>query len=394
MSSFIRERREDGVSEKSKSSQSSDLPTKAEHAPTEAIDAITEAQDDPPDGGYAWVVCGALSGINCFTWGVAASYGVYISHYLATDYFPGASSFDFALIGGLEFGVAMVISPICTILTRELGRFNVMMVGVCLFAGGFIAASFAHQTWQLYLSQGVCVGLGLGSIFIPSIQVLPQWFLKRRSLAGGIASAGSGFGGLAFSLGTNAMIEQISLAWALRLTGILCFFGNVVCALLIKDRNAIVKPPQLGFATHLLRRYDCLLLLCWAFINLIGYMTLLYSLSNYGVQVAGLTQSQASLLTAILNLGTGFGRPAIGLISDRYGRIQVASIATLANAVGVFAIWIPATNYGVLIFYALVAGAVVGVYWMVSWLICKIPGQLADCGPDDRPTMRRSCRPS
>lgn len=28
--------------------------------------------DDPPDGGYGWVVCGAVSLINGFTWGVAA----------------------------------------------------------------------------------------------------------------------------------------------------------------------------------------------------------------------------------------------------------------------------------------------------------------------------------
>lgn len=28
--------------------------------------------DDPPEGGYGWVVCGAVSLINAFTWGVAA----------------------------------------------------------------------------------------------------------------------------------------------------------------------------------------------------------------------------------------------------------------------------------------------------------------------------------
>jgi len=30
------------------------------------------APDDPPEGGYGWVVCGAVSLINGFTWGVAA----------------------------------------------------------------------------------------------------------------------------------------------------------------------------------------------------------------------------------------------------------------------------------------------------------------------------------
>ena len=131
------------------------------------------------------------------------SYGVYLSHYLASDYFPGASPLDFAFIGGLQFGIALFISPLCTISTRELGRVPVMVTGCILVAAGFIAASFASRIWQLYLTQGLMIGLGMGAIFIPSVQVLPQWFLKRRSLAGGIASAGSGFGGLAFSLGTK-----------------------------------------------------------------------------------------------------------------------------------------------------------------------------------------------
>ena len=69
---------------------------------------------------------------------------------------------DYAFIGGIEFGAAMLISPACTVLTREIGRTAVMTAGVVFIAGGFIAASFAKQIWQLYLSQGLCVGLGIG----------------------------------------------------------------------------------------------------------------------------------------------------------------------------------------------------------------------------------------
>jgi MFS family permease len=298
------------------------------------------------------------------------SYGVYLSFYLASDYFPGARPVDYALIGGLQFGVSLLISPICTIAVREVGRKPVMLSGCVMFLGGFIAASFAKRILQLYLSQGVLIGLGVGTLFIPSVQVLPQWFLRRRSLAGGIASCGSGFGGLAFSLGTAAMIQHISLAWALRITGLIGFAGNLVGALLVRDRNHIIKPPQLGFATHLLRRYDCVLLLAWAFVNLLGYMVILYSLSSYAVQVVKLTQSQAGILTAVLNLGTGVGRPCIGVLSDRLGRIEVAACLTLSCSITLFAIWVPANSFGVLIFYALVAGAILGTYWMTVGPLC------------------------
>ncbi|KAI7473584.1 MFS monocarboxylate transporter-like protein [Hortaea werneckii] len=342
-----------------------------ENYPQPVAPATTRDLDDaPPDGGYGWVCCGAIGLLNAFTWGLAASYGVYLSHYLADDYFPGATPLDYALIGGLEFGAALFISPACTVLTRDLGRNAVMFAGCTMLSGGFIAASFATQIWHLYLSQGVLIGMGIGAIFIPSVQVLPQWFLKRRSLAGGLASAGSGFGGLAFSLGTNAMIEQISLAWSLRITGIIGFVANFIGMVLVKDRNHVVKPPQLGFATHLLRRYDCLLLLSWAFVNLLGYMVILYSLSSYAVQVVGLTQAQAGVITAVLNLGTGIGRPLIGLASDRFGRIEVAATLTLTCGLLLVAIWIPANNYGVLIFYAIPSGAMLGVFWMTIGPLC------------------------
>lgn len=316
------------------------------HACLQASNA--EPVEPPPDGGYGWICCFAVGMINAFTWGVAASYGVYLSHYLATDYFPGASSLDYAFVGGLQFGGAMLVSPLCTILTRELGRKAVMLTGSLMMAAGYIAASFTNKVWQLYLSQGALVGMGMGALFIPSVQVLPQWFLKRRSLAGGLASSGSGFGGLAFSLGTNAMIEQISLAWALRITGLITFVANVIGALMIRDRNAIVKPPQLGFATHLLRQYECLLLMSWAFVNLLGYMVILYSVSSYATQVVGLSQYEASILTAILNLGTAIGRPCVGFASDTFGRVQTTAVLTLICGLSVFAIWVPASKYKIM----------------------------------------------
>ncbi|KAF2724223.1 MFS transporter, MCP family, solute carrier family 16, member 6 [Polychaeton citri CBS 116435] len=326
--------------------------------------------EPPPDGGYGWICCLAVGIINAFTWGVAASYGVYLSHYLATDYFPGANSLDYAFVGGLQFGGAMLVSPLCTILTRELGRRVVMLTGSLLMAVAYIAASFTGEIWQLYLSQGLLVGIGMGALFVPSVQVLPQWFLKRRSLAGGLASSGSGFGGLAFSLGTNAMIEQLSLAWALRITGLITLVANVIGALLIRDRNAIVKPPQLGFATHLLKQYECFLLMSWAFINLLGYMVILYSISSYATQVVGLSQSEASILTAVLNLGTAMGRPCIGFASDIFGRIQTAAVLTLTCGLSVFAIWVPANSFDVLIFFSLLSGAILGVFWMTIGPLC------------------------
>jgi hypothetical protein len=105
--------------------------------------------------------------------------------------------------------------------------------------------------------------------------------MRRRSLASGIGAAGSGIGDLTFSLATGAMIENIGLEWSLHVIGILTRIANTLAAPFIRGRNAIMRPPQLAFGTKLLRRFDVLVLLSWAFISMLGYITLFFSLSDY-----------------------------------------------------------------------------------------------------------------
>jgi MFS family permease len=273
---------------------------------------------------------------------------------------------DFAFIGGLNFAVAMLASPIVTVLARQYGIHLPMSMGIAFQTGGFIAASFSTQIWHLYLSQGILVGLGVGFIWIPSIAILSQWFQGRRSLAYGIAAAGSGIGGLVFSLAVRAAISHISLVWALRIAGVISGVMNILATIAIRSRNHIVLPEQHPFDRTLLRRYDVLLVLAWSFISMLGYITLLYSMSDFARSI-GLDESQAATVTALLNLGTALGRPFIGILSDRFGRIEAAGGMTFVCGLSVFAIWLPATSYGVTIFYVIANGAVLGVFWPVSY---------------------------
>lgn len=176
--------------------------------PIEAEAVAVNPDDEVPEGGYGWVNVAAVSTINCFVWGVAASFGVYLAYYLANDHFPGATPLDYALIGGLNFAIGMALAPLVTIVVRRLGTRPTMMIGVTVHALGFVSASFVSSIGGLYATQGVLIGIGISFMFIPSVAVLPQWFKKRRTLAQGISSGGSGIGGLAFSLGTNAMIRK------------------------------------------------------------------------------------------------------------------------------------------------------------------------------------------
>lgn len=144
----------------------------------------------------------------------------------------------------------------------------------------------------------------MGFLFVASVGIVPQWFSKHRSFANSIAAAGSGIGGLVYSLATNAMIKSIGLGWAFRILAIVSCAVNVICTILVRDRNKAVGSVQLAFDVRLFKRAEFLLLLGWGFFSMLGYIVLLFSLPNYARSV-GLSAQQGSVVGALLNLGQG-----------------------------------------------------------------------------------------
>lgn len=269
----------------------------------------------------------------------------------------------------------MLAAPAVTALVRRYEIHLPMSLGILMFGIAYVSASFSWRIWQLYLSQGVLVGLGVGFLYIPSIAILSQWFSTKRSLANGISAAGSGIGGLIFSLSTGATIEHLGLAWSLRLVGIMAVTANTLATIFIRSRNRVVQPASIPFDVVLLRRYEVFLLLTWAFISMLGYIALLFSLSDYAISI-GLSRDQAFQITAYLNLGTAVGRPVIGTISDRYGRIEIAGLLTLVCGLCCFVLWLPFQSFAVTVVFAIVSGAILGVFWVVSGIV--LVGDLPD----------------
>lgn len=316
----------------------------------------------PPDGGYGWVVTVCSAVVNGHTWGLNSSYGVFLAWYLAHNTFPGATALEYAFVGSLSVSSAMIISPVATTTTRLFGTKTTMFIGVCLETASLIGASFATQISHLFLSQGVCFGLGMGFLFIGSVPLVPQWFTTRRSLASGIATCGSGLGGLVYSLAAGAMLRSIGLAWAFRVLGIIVLVVNTICTVLMRDRNAIIGSSLAVFDVDIFKRPEYLLLGAWGWCSMLGYIVLIFSLSNY-TNAIGLSSSQAALVSALFNLGQAVGRPPIGYFSDSIGRINMAAVTSFCCGLFALVIWTFAKTYGVLVFYAIIGGTLAGTFW-------------------------------
>lgn len=313
---------------------------------------------DIPDGGYGWVVVFAVFLINANTWGANAGFAIYLSYYLNNNTFEGGDKYDYALIGGMTFGVGLVFSPLVNYIQGKIGTRPTIVLGNCFQFAALMMASFAKSLWQLYLTQGMLQAFGLAFITLPGLSILPQWFKAKRNLASAIGSAGSGVGGVLYNLGMQRVLESKSVFWALRVQSILCFGMLWVSIALMRTR----LKKQVEFRLY---DMDCLrsagfwILVIYLVTCMFGYVIVLYDMANVATSM-GYSAYQGSIASAMVLVGSFFGRPAIGVISDRVGAVTTTSIAYLLSALFVFAMWIPASNFATLIAFCIIMGSIMG----------------------------------
>ncbi|KAK5996248.1 MFS-type transporter, partial [Cladobotryum mycophilum] len=130
----------------------------------------------PPDGGrQAWIQVLGSFFIWMNTLGLLASFGVFEAFYLLVE-LRGTPPSNIAWIGSTQIAV-FLISGILSGYLYDLGYLTyLLMSGTILMTIGMAMASISHKLWQFILSQGICTGLGLGLVFVPTIGVTTQWF--------------------------------------------------------------------------------------------------------------------------------------------------------------------------------------------------------------------------
>ncbi|AOW06408.1 major facilitator superfamily domain-containing protein [Yarrowia lipolytica] len=319
-------------------------------------------QVEPPDGGYGWVCVACTMGVCGTGWGLNSAYGIFLAHYLSYDVFPGATPLDYAYIGGIGIGAGLLAAPVANLAIRNLGLKPSLLIGTFLQLAGCIVASFATHIWHLYVSQGLLMGLAIIFLFAPAVTVPPQWFKKKRSLANGLTVAGSGIGGVLIMLAAQEWINKWGLAWCFRATAIMTFVINMTAVILIREISK-VKPTFAVWDFKFLKQVETNAYFLWVFFSLAGYVVMLYSMSP-AAKAAGLTDNQATNISALLSAFMAFGRPFIGHFSDRYGRVNIVILSAVLVIVLEYALWLPANSYGMYIAYSILNGFVLGTVWV------------------------------
>lgn len=173
--------------------------------------------------------------------GYINSFGVFQTYYTATLGLPPATV---SWIGSIQVFLLFFIGTF-TGRATDAGYFRpLLLLGSLFQLLGLVATSFSTTYWQLFLAQGVCMGLGNGCLFCPVVATVATYFSTRRRLAIGISACGSATGGLVFP----AMARQLlggptGFAWTVRAVALVQAAGFVVANLVLRTR---VPPRRTG----------------------------------------------------------------------------------------------------------------------------------------------------
>src|SRR5262249_34495776 len=144
------------------------------------------------------------------------------------------------------FSVGFVVSGLVSRRTGRLmdraGPRAVMELGAFLMGGGLLLAPLTTQPWHLYVTIGVMVGAGSVCLgYSGQSLFLPNWFIRKRGFAIGIAFAGVGIGSVTLLPWAQHLIEQAGWRAACTAMGLLILIVLAPINLLLRKR-----PEDLG----------------------------------------------------------------------------------------------------------------------------------------------------
>jgi hypothetical protein len=169
----------------------------------------------PTDEGYqAYVALFAAFTSNALVWGFAFSFGVLQEHYTNNPPFSAAPS-GIAAIGTTCTGVMYLTMPVFLMAFQRWpnARKYSMWIGAPGAALALVGASFAETVPQLLGCQGVLYGLAGNALVMPTINLINEWFVRRKGFAIGVAIAGDGFGGVVMPLILQALLGRVGFRW-------------------------------------------------------------------------------------------------------------------------------------------------------------------------------------
>lgn len=236
-----------------------------------------------------------------------------------------------------------------------------LYVGNLLVVVGIMMLSLCNKYYQVFLAQGVCMGLGAGLLYIPSLALVGVWFSKKRALAMGVVTSGIAVGGVIYIITFNRLTVSSGFPWAIRTIGFITLVTSVIAMpALLSGSNQIPALQRKGKARKLLDMSawkDPLFLIFTlsTFTTFFGYLIPYFYIPTFAQQRLGVTEEFALYILVTAIAGTFFGRLVVGYVAHYIG--SIVAWACCAAISGVLALcWIAIKTQASLIAFSVLWG--------------------------------------
>ncbi|WAO96637.1 MFS domain-containing protein [Fusarium falciforme] len=330
-----------------------------------------------PDGGArAWlqVVAGCL--INALTWGYSASFGVYQLYYTTEFDFPPS---QVSWVGSIQVFLTFFVGVLSGRSADAGLAQQTVLLGCFMGVLGTFMTSLATTYWQIFLAQGLCTGLGMGLMYMPTVAVISSYFQKKRALALTTSASGSGVGSIVFPLVVQNLQTKIGFAWAVRVQAFIALFFSIIIITLLKPRLPPRKSGPLMELRAFLEPSYSFFTIGMFFIFWPLYFAFFY-VNTYATSKIGVSGVTAANLLVIINAVGIPSRPLLGFLSDRWFGPLPTLVASSTFLGCMLFVWISVKSlggmYAWVVIYGIATGGTQGIFVGALASLTKDPSKM------------------
>ncbi|KAF7305428.1 MFS general substrate transporter [Mycena chlorophos] len=225
------------------------ISSKYESSGTEERLVLAPDVQQYPEGGLAaWLTVFGAFIVNFCGFGYTTAFGVFQDFYVR-EYLSHSSPSAISWIGSVNTLLGVSLSVVSGPL-YDRGHVRALISAGCLIqALGLFLLSLCQpqQLYQIMLSQGVLLGIGLGLTYVPALALVSQYFRRRRALAMTLTQAGIPLGAIVHPILLNnllpspGMVHRLSFAAATRVSAALMTALLLLGCLLARPRPGMIS---------------------------------------------------------------------------------------------------------------------------------------------------------
>ncbi|XP_069434615.1 monocarboxylate transporter 14 [Ovis canadensis] len=143
------------------------------------------------DGGWAWMMVLSSFFVHILIMGSQMALGVLNVEWL--EEFHQSRGLT-AWVSSLSMGVTLIVGPFIGLFINTCGCRRTAIIGGLLNSLGWVLSAYAVNVYYLFITFGLAAGFGSGMAYLPAVVMVGRYFQKRRALAQGLSTTGTGFG--------------------------------------------------------------------------------------------------------------------------------------------------------------------------------------------------------